>query len=167
MADLYTYEGFNLYAQNVNKSLQLKTLKTGNLKEKEEDFRPGFSNMGIKLGMGIEPITFEFMTVGDDIETLQLFGYGAGTVQNFTAYKASKGRFEDNTVNQTIINVRGRIIGADEDENEAGKLIGTKYHVGEIQRYRHIRNGVLVFDFDLARGGNVLTRGAINTALGM
>ena len=29
--DLYTYEGFNLFAQNVNKSLQLKHLTTGKL----------------------------------------------------------------------------------------------------------------------------------------
>lgn len=165
--DLFTYEGFNLYAQNVNKHLQLKTLTTGKLNEKTEDFRPGFSNMAIQLGMGLEPIVFEFMTVGDDFETLRLFGYGAGTIQNFTAYKASKARFENGAVNQTIINVRGRILGAEEDELEAGKLVGTKFKIGEIQMYRHIRNGTLEHEFDIRRGGNTLTRGEINAALGL
>lgn len=164
--DLFTYEGFNLFAQNVDKALQLKMLTCGRLSEKTEEFRPGFSGMAISLGMGIEPIVFEFTTVGDDYETLRLFGYGAGTVQNFTAYKASKARYEDGPVNQTIISVRGRIIQAEADEMEAGKLIGTKFKVAEIQMYRHIRNGTLEFEFDIRRGGNVLTRGPINAALG-
>ena len=165
--DLFTYEGFNLFAQNVNKSLQLKSLTTGKLSEKMEEFRPGFSGMAINLGMGLEPLLFEFMTVGDDIETLKLFGYGAGTLQNFSAYKASKARFEAGPVQQTIINVRGRIVAAEEDELEAGKLIGTKYRVEEIQLYRHIRNGELIHEFDLRRGGNTLTRGELNAALGL
>jgi phage tail tube protein FII len=166
MADLYTYEGFNLFAQNVNKSLQLKTLMTGKLTEKTETFHPGFSSMAIELGMGLEPLMFEFETVGEDIETLRLFGYGAGTVQSFTAYKASRARYEGGAVRQTIINVRGRIIGAEEDTMEGGKLIGTKFKVSEIQAYRHIHEGALVHEFDIRRGGNVLTRGDLNAALG-
>lgn len=165
--DLYTYEGFNLFAQNVNKSLQLKHLTTGKLTEKTEKFHPGFSNMEIELGMGLEALMFEFETVGDDIETLQLFGFGAGTVQNFSAYKVSKGRFEEGAANQTIISVRGRLISAEEDQMEGGKLIGSKYKVSEIQMYRHIRNGKTIHEFDFRRGGNVATRADINAALGL
>lgn len=167
MADLYTYEGFNLFAQNVNKHLQLKTLHTGKLTEKGEKFHPGFSNMEIELGMGMEAIIFEFELVGQDIETLKLFGFGAGTVQSFTAYKASKGRFEGGAVQQTIINVRGRLISAEEDNMEGAKLTGTKFKVSEVQLYRHVHNGALIHEFDLRRGGNTLTRGEINAALGM
>ena len=167
MADLYTYEGFNLFAQNVNKHLALKTLHTGKLTEKTEKFHPGFSNMEIELGMGLEAIVFEFELVGQDIETLKLFGFGAGTVQSFTAYKASKGRFEDGAVQQTIINVRGRLISAEEDNMEGAKLTGTKFKVAEVQLYRHVHNGALIHEFDLRRGGNTLTRGDINAALGM
>ena len=167
MPDLYTYEGFNLFAQNVSKHLILKTLMAGKLTEKTEDFHPGFGTMAIKLGVGLEPITFEFTTVGEDIETLKLFGFGAGTVQNYSAYKATKPRYEAGPVRQTIINVRGRLISAEEDEMEGGKLIGTKFQVAEIQAYRHIHNGERIHDYDIRLGGNVLTRRDINAALGL
>lgn len=166
MPDLYTYEGFNLFAQNVNKSLELKTLNTGKLTEKMDKFHPGFSNMEIELGMGLEALMFEFETVGDDIQALQLFGWGAGTVQNFTAYKASKGRYEGGAVRQTIINVRGRLVSAEGDNMEGGKLTGNKFKVAEIQLYRHIHEGTLIHEFDIRRGGNTLTRGDVNAALG-
>ncbi|MGL5447430.1 MAG: phage major tail tube protein [Rhabdaerophilum sp.] len=167
MPDLYTYEGFNLFAMNVNKSLVLKTLNTGKLTEKMEKFHPGFSNMEIELGMGLEAPAFEFETVGDDIETLALFGFGAGTVQNFSAYKASKGRYEAGAVRQTIINVRGRLVSAEGDNMEGGKLSGTKFKVAEIQLYRHVHQGKLIHEYDITRGGNTKTRAEINAALGM
>lgn len=167
MADLKTYEGFNLFAQNVNKSLSLKHLTTGKLTEKMEKFHPGFSSMEIELGMGLEAIIFEFETVGDDIETLRLFGYGAGTVQNFTAYKASKDRYEPGAVTQHIFNIRGRLVSAEEDQMEGGKLTGTKFKVAEVQMFRHIRDGEIIHEFDIRRGGNVLQRGEINAALGL
>lgn len=167
MPDLYTYEGFNLFAQNVNKHLVLKHLTTGKLTEKMEKFHPGFSNMEIELGMGLEAISFEFELVGQNIDTLKLFGFGAGVVQNFSAYKATKGRYEDGAVQQTIINVRGRLVSAEEDQMEGGKLIGSKFKVAEVQMYRHIHNGELIHEFDIRRGGNTLTRGDVNSALGL
>jgi phage tail tube protein FII len=166
MADLYTYEGFNLFCQNTSKHLVLKSLMAGKLAEKTEKFHPGFSSMEIELGMGLEAFTLEFETVGDDIETLRLFGFGAGTVQNFTAYKASQGRYEAGSVRQTIINARGRLISAEGDNMEGGKLTGHKFKVSEVQVYRHIHEGTLVHEFDIAQGGNTLTRGALNAALG-
>lgn len=166
-SDLKTYEGFSLFCQNRPKSLNTKTLKGGGLEEVEENFRPGFSNLGIDLGMGLKAIMFEFTLAGDDPEVLALFGYGAGTVQNFTAYKASKSRFSNDTsVQQTIIHVRGRILKADEDEMEAGKLTVTKYKVGEIQAYRHIHQGTLLHHYDLRAGGDLLHRGDVIAALG-
>lgn len=166
-SDLITYEGFNLFCNNVDKALSLKTLKVGGYKEKTEDFRPGFADMSINLGMGAEAFVFEFHLMGEDPETLSLFGYGAGTVQNFTAYKASKSRFStDRGVKQTIIHVRGRIMEAEEDELEGGKLTGTKYKVGEIQAIKHVREGVLLQHYDITGGGNLLTRSDVMRALG-
>lgn len=165
--DLKTYEGFSLFCQNQPKHLNLKTLKAGGLEEVEENFRPGFSNLGIDLGMGLKAIMFEFTLAGDDPETLALFGYGAGTVQNFTAYKASKSRFSNDTsAQQTIIHVRGRILKADEDEMEAGKLTGTKYKVGEIQAFKQIHQGTLLQHYDITAGGDLLHRQDVMAALG-
>jgi phage tail tube protein FII len=167
MGDLKTYEGFNLFCQNVETNLNLKTLKAGGLEEVEENFRPGFSDTGMDLGMGLKSIMFEFTLMGDDPVTLALFGYGAGTVQNFTAYKASKSRFTNDTAaKQTIIQVRGRIIKADEDEMEASKLVGTKYKVGEIQAFRQVHEGVLLHHYDVPAGGNQLRRADVMRALG-
>jgi phage tail tube protein FII len=166
--DLKTYEGFSLFCQDVPQNLNLKTLKAGSLKEETENFRPGFSDMGLDLGMGIKAIEFGFTLVGDDPETLALFGYGAGTVHNFTAYKASKSRFSNETgAQQTIIHVRGRIVEAEEDDMEAGKLTGTKYKVGEIQAYKHVHQGRLLHHYDVRLGGNQLNRTDIARALGM
>lgn len=165
--ELYTYEGFNLYAQNQSKHLALKHLQTGKLGEKMEKFHPGFAAMEIELGMGLEALKFEFETVGDDIETLKLFGFGAGTVQSFTAYKASKGRYEDNVIHQTIIIVRGRLISAEGDQMEGGKLTGAKYQVSEIQYYKHVRDGAIIHEYDIRRGGNIAQRGELNAALGL
>jgi phage tail tube protein FII len=165
--DLKTYEGFNLFCQNVDKGLNLKTLKAGGFKEKTENFRPGFSDMGIELGMGVEAFVFEFNLTGDDPETLALFGFGAGTVQNFTAYKASKSRFSnDTTAKQTIIHVRGRILEADEDDMEGGKLVGTKFKVGEIRAFKQVHEGVLLQHYDITGGGNLLNRSDVMRALG-
>lgn len=167
MSNLKTYEGFDLFCQDVPKSLNLKTLKAGGMEETEENFRPGFSNMGMDLGMGIKSFMLEFSLVGDDPETLALFGFGAGTVQNFTAYKASRNRFgTDKAAKQTIIHVRGRILKADEDEMEAGKLTTTKYKVGEIQAYKHIHEGQLIHHYDVQSGGDLLNRADVMRALG-
>lgn len=167
MDDLKTYEGFSLFCQDQPRHLNLKTLKAGGLKEETETFRPGFSDVGIELGLGLKAIEFHFTLLGDDAETLALFGFGAGTVQNFTAYKASRSRFAaDRSARQTIINVRGRIIEADEDDLEAGKLIATKYRVAEIQAYKHVHEGVLIHHYDLRAGGNMLNRADTLRALG-
>lgn len=167
MSNLKTYEGFNLFCQDLPKSLNLKTLKAGGLEEVEENFHPGFSDMGIDLGMGIKSFMMEFTLVGDDPETLALFGYGAGAIQNFTAYKASRNRFgNDRGAKQTIIHVRGRILKADEDEMEATKLTGTKYKVGEIRAYKHVHEGTLIHHYDIEAGGNLLNRADVMRALG-
>lgn len=167
MDDLKTYEGFSLFCQDQPKHLNLKTLKAGGLKEETESFRPGFSDVGIELGMGLKALEFMFTLVGDDPETLALFGYGAGAIQNFTAYKASKSRFAtDRTAKQTIIHVRGRIIEADEDDMEAGKLTSTKYKVAEIQAYKHVHEGQLIHHYDIRSGGNLLNRTDVMRALG-
>lgn len=142
-------QGFNLYADDVNKWLGLDKLKRPALEDVLVDFRPGGARVDTEVAMGIKKLAMPFTCKNVDTHLLGLFGLGAGVRKRFTAYGHVVDELTEET-RQEIITVRGRLVKAEQADLKPNEMAEFDYAVGAIIYYHYVSGGRTVHRWNMA-----------------
>ena len=127
-------QGFNLYADDVNKWLGLDKLKLPALEDEMVDFRPGAGTLETEICVGLKKLSMPFTLKTVDPQLLGLFGLGAAVKKKFTTYGYIVDEISGQE-KQLIMTVRGRIMKAEQADLQAKEIADYDYAVGGIVYY--------------------------------
>lgn len=136
-------QGFNLYADDVDKWLGLSKLKMPALEDETVDFRPGGGSMEFEVALGLKKLAMPFSMKTVDTQLLGLFGLGASIRKRFSAY----GYVVDEHTGaqmQVVVTVRGRLMKAEQADLQPKELAEYDYAVGAITYYHRQHDGVTI-----------------------
>ena len=146
-----------------NLALEIETLQLADLEEKTENFMPGGVDGELEIaGLGTKALNLLAKVKSENEYMAGTFGAPPGKRRAYTGIKYIVDEF-DGSEHEHIVDVTGRLIKIEPNENKAGELAGYNYTIGSIINYTEYWDGKIMNRFVFKTGGwNVSNFEAVN-----
>lgn len=146
--------GFTLSVDDTkNLVLEIETLQLAEMEEITQSFRPGGVDGELDIGgLGTKPLSFLVKVKSENEYMAGAFGAPPGQRRHYTGKKYIVDEL-DGSEHEQIIDVTGRLIKIQPNENKAGELAGYNYTIGSIINYTEYWDGKIMQRFVFKTGG--------------